>query len=96
MKNLVNINTPFLQAGGEANKLILSPMLRYAAKNCCDNKDHITNRRDKKRFLAAVGDSVHEMKDNIKDFVFGEKIKSFKVLSSLRLTQDALHRGCVK
>jgi hypothetical protein len=44
VKNLVNISTPLLRAGGEANKIILSPMLRYAVKKCCDNKDHITNR----------------------------------------------------
>jgi hypothetical protein len=41
MKNLINISTPLLRAGGKANKIILSLMRRFATKKCCENKDHI-------------------------------------------------------
>jgi hypothetical protein len=88
IKNLVNTSTPLLCAGGDANKIILSPLMRYAGKKCCDNKDHITNRRDKKKFLSSMGESVRDMKDAIKDFVFGKKLKAFKVLSPILLLAD--------
>jgi hypothetical protein len=77
-----------IRAGGDANKIILSPMMRYAGKKCCEDKGHLTNRKDKKKFLTSMGESLRDMKDAIKDFVFGQKLKAFKVPSPILLLAD--------
>jgi hypothetical protein len=41
MKHLVNLSVPVLRAGGDHEKIILSPLLRYL-KPCCRDKSHIT------------------------------------------------------
>jgi hypothetical protein len=78
IKHLVHASVPLLRAGGDNEKLILSPFLRYL-KSCCKDKGHLTNRKDPDYFKE-LGSALHEMRESIKDTVYGKKIRSFKVL----------------
>jgi hypothetical protein len=90
LKNLVNTSAPLLRAGGSCPKFILSPLLRYLIISCCDDPAHITNRVEKKKFIRNMAARVLDMKDKMKDLVFGKRIKHFKVLSPhLLLLQGA-------
>jgi hypothetical protein len=82
MRKLVNTSAPLLRAGGQSRKYILSPLLRYLTKPCCDDKLHLTNRSEKKKFIKNMAARMRDMKDEIKDLVFGKRIRAFKVLSS--------------
>jgi hypothetical protein len=83
IKNLVNIATPLLRAGGDAEKIILSPLPRYI-KKCCRDKKHLTNRAEPE-FATSMGEALSDMRDSLKDLIFGKKIRSFKVLSTMLL-----------
>jgi hypothetical protein len=79
IKNLVNIATPLLRAAGECEKMILSPLPRYLTP-CCEDPTHLVNRKEKKAYLSMLGDGLGEIRDSLKDLIFGKKIRSFKVL----------------
>jgi hypothetical protein len=81
LKKLVNTTAPLLRAGGECKKYVLSPLLRYLTLPCCDDPSHLTNRREKRKFIKTMAARNREMRDEIKDLVFGKRIKNFKVLS---------------
>jgi hypothetical protein len=83
LKNMVSCAVPLLRAGGESEKIILSPLPRYI-KKCCEDQSHLVNRKEKK-FCADLGDSLSNMKDTIRDVVFSKKIRAFKVVSPLLL-----------
>jgi hypothetical protein len=87
IKTLVNSITPLLRAGGEAEKIILSPLPRYI-RRCCRDKSHLTNKADED-YASRMGEALSDMRDSMKDLIFGKKIRSFKVLSTtLLLTGD--------
>jgi hypothetical protein len=72
-----------LWAGGELEKVIISPLPRYIIP-CCGDSGHITNRGEddfKQKMCADLG----EFKKSLKDLIFGKKIRNFKVLDPLDL-----------
>jgi hypothetical protein len=81
LKNLVNTSACLMRAGGNCEKFILSPLLRYLTMPCCSDKTHMTNRGDKKKFIRAMAARNRDMKDELKDLIIGKRIRSFKVLS---------------
>jgi hypothetical protein len=81
LKNLVNTSACLLRAGGECEKYILSALLRYLTMSCCNDKSHITNRVDKKKFIREMAARNRDMKDEQKDLILGKRVRSFKVLS---------------
>jgi uncharacterized membrane protein YgcG len=83
MKHLVNLSVPVLRAGGDHEKIILSPLLRYL-KPCCRDKSHITNRKEPEYFKE-LGSAVSDMRESVKDIVYGKKIRNFKVLEPVSL-----------
>jgi hypothetical protein len=87
IKNLVTTATPLLRAAGDCEKIILSPLPRYL-KSCWDAAEHLSNKREKRKYCKIMGEAIGEMKDSIRHIVFGKKIKSFKVLSPLLLLAD--------
>jgi hypothetical protein len=88
VKNLVNNSIPLFRAGGDCEKIILSPLPRYP-KECCSNVEHLTNlRSDTARYFITMGEAVSSMKDSIRDLIYGKKIRSFKVLNPLPLLLD--------
>jgi hypothetical protein len=76
IQHLVNRSIPVLRAGGDHEKIILSPLLRYL-KPCCWDKSHITNRKDPDYFKE-LGSAVSDMRESVKDIVYGKKIKKFQ------------------
>jgi hypothetical protein len=83
IKTLVNGITPLLRAGGECEKIILSPLPRYM-KRCCKNKEHLTNKRDED-YASKMGEALADIRDSMKDLVYGKKIRSFKVRNTTQL-----------
>jgi hypothetical protein len=86
IKTLVNISAPLLRAGGEAEKVILSPLPRYLQR-CCSFKSHLTNKKDPS-YVVNMVESLAEMRDSISDLVHGKKIRSVKVLAFSTLLQE--------
>jgi hypothetical protein len=85
VKHLVNNTVPLLRAGGDFEKIILSPFLRYL-KSCCKDKGHLTNRKDPEYF-GKLGEAIRNMRESIKDTVYGKKIRNFKVLDPTALLE---------
>jgi hypothetical protein len=83
IKNLVNTITPLLRAGGDKEKWILSPLPRYI-KRCCKDKGHLTNKKDDD-YASKMGESLSEIRDSMKDLIYGKRIKAFKVLLTTKL-----------
>jgi hypothetical protein len=42
-KVIFNMAVPLLRAGGDLNKIVLSPLVRYAQSPCCDDPSHCIN-----------------------------------------------------
>jgi hypothetical protein len=85
VKHLVNSTVPLLRAGGDFEKIILSPFLRYL-KSYCRDKSHVTNRKDPEYF-GKLGEAIRNMRESIKDTVYGKKIRNFKVLDPTALLE---------
>jgi uncharacterized membrane protein YgcG len=86
IKGLVNAITPLLRAGGDMEKLILSPLPRYI-KKCCRDKSHLVNKKDED-YASTMGESLSDMRDSMKDLIYGKKIRAFKVINTLRLLME--------
>jgi hypothetical protein len=86
LKKLVHMTVPLLRAGGDCEKVIMSPLPRYI-KRCCGDRDHITNKKEKS-FCEILGNSLASMRDTIRDVVFSKKIRSFKAVSPILLLTD--------
>jgi hypothetical protein len=69
VKSLVNTSIPLLRAGGEKEKIILSPLPRYLIP-CCGNRVHITNRCEA-NFKQDLMSQLAETKKSIKDWCLG-------------------------
>jgi hypothetical protein len=83
IKGLVNTVTPLLRAGGENEKIILSPLPRYM-RRCCKDRAHLTNKKDSD-YAAKMGEALAKMRDFMKDLIYGKRIRNFKVLSTTML-----------
>jgi lysophospholipase L1-like esterase len=83
VKNLVNQITPLLRAGGTSEKIILSPLPRYM-RRCCKKKEHLVNKKEKD-YAQKMGEALSNIRDSMKDLIFGKKINSFKVPNAAKL-----------
>jgi hypothetical protein len=86
LKKHVHTSVPLLRAGGDCEKIIMSPLPRYI-KRCCGAADHITNKKDK-NFCEILGNSLASMRDTIHDVVYSKKIRSFKAVLTILLLTD--------
>jgi hypothetical protein len=86
IKCLVNAITPLLRAGGDCEKIVLSPLPRYMRK-CCKDKAHLVNKKEA-TYASDMGEALAEMRDSMKDLIFGKKIRNFKVLSTTKLFME--------
>jgi lysophospholipase L1-like esterase len=92
IKSLVNTITPLLRAGGECEKIILSPLPRYMMKRCCKDRNHLVNKREDS-YASDMGEALADMRDSMKDLIFGKKIRNFKVLSTTMLFMDDVDKA---
>jgi hypothetical protein len=79
IKSLVNTITPLLRAGGECEKIILSPLPRYMMKRCCKDRNHLVNKREDS-YAKDMGEALADMRDSMKDLIFGKKNKKLQGL----------------
>jgi hypothetical protein len=91
IKSLINIITPLLRAGGDCEKIILSPLPRYM-KRCCKDRNHLVNKREDS-YASDMGEALADMRDSMKDLIFGKKIRNFKVLSTTMLFMEDVDKA---
>jgi hypothetical protein len=80
-KAIFNVSVPLLRAGGECPKILMSPLLRYMTSPCCKLQGHLTNYGGPE-YALLLGEAVENLRQWIKDFTFGKKIRNFKVVCS--------------
>jgi hypothetical protein len=81
-RDIYNISVPLLRAGGDNAKLIVSPLPRYTTAPCCRAPGHLTNFGGKE-YAKKMGRRLADLKEWLKDFTYGKKIRNFKVVCSL-------------
>jgi hypothetical protein len=67
IKDLVARLNPLLKELGECRKIVLRPLARYWVSPCCDDSSHHVN-YGAPGYLPRLGDAVHALRDNIRDF----------------------------
>jgi hypothetical protein len=78
LKVLVGRATPLLRAGGEADKIVLVPLVRYVTAKCCSNPAHITNFNDDS-WGDLHANRLTEMRKWLGDICFFKRIRNFRV-----------------
>jgi hypothetical protein len=84
VRELVGTATPLLKLLGSARKLVLTPLARYWVAPCCDDPLHLINYR-LPGFLPRLADSIHALRDGIRDTLFTKRIDNFRVLCPNRM-----------
>jgi hypothetical protein len=79
VKGLVNLTVPLLKSLGNSRKLFLTPLARYWVSPCCNNTQHHINYR-LPGYLPRLGDSIHLLRDSIRDSLFTKHVPNFRVL----------------
>jgi hypothetical protein len=86
---------PLLRAGGMCKKLIISPMMRYAAENCCANPAHCTNRGG--NLNAVLSEGLATIETWIDDQCYLKRIRNFHVINpNLLITPDGISKSDTK
>jgi hypothetical protein len=78
-KQLFSVAVSLLRAGGQHKKVIITPLMRYAAENCCDDPAHCTNRGGNLNTILSEGLSTIETW--IDDQVYLKRIRNFHVVN---------------
>jgi hypothetical protein len=78
-KELFLTSVPLLRAGGEHNKILLSPLARHVAFKCCKDKSHIQNYGGQ-RYTEMVTEGLQNIFDWMKKLAYFKRIRHFKVL----------------
>jgi hypothetical protein len=84
-KELFNTITPLLRAGGECRKILLSPLIRYATKPCCDGPGHLVNQLNKLSMRTMLSESP----EWLRNLAFFKRIRNFTVVAPHELLADA-------
>ncbi len=79
IKGLVNLTVPLLKSLGNSRKLFLTPLARYWVSPCCNDTQHHINYR-LPGYLPRLGDSIHLLRDSIRDSLFTKHVPNFRVL----------------
>jgi len=86
---MVAMAVPLLRAGGEANKIILTPGGRYLHMPCCGNSQHCKNIHEKD-YLTKMTAGLTELRGRIRDKINLYNIKHVSVVQFRRLIDDDL------
>ena len=78
-KEIFGCLTPLLRAGGEAEKFILAPLIRYLFAPCCEEEGHLMN-YGTEDYSSIMGEALSEIKDWIDDMSHSKRIKSYTVV----------------
>jgi hypothetical protein len=85
-KPIFNLAVPLLRAGGNHQKIIVSPLLRYSSGRCCGDLDHISN-FGREGYYTSLGEKLADIRAWIREFSHGKRIKNCKVLCPNRLLE---------
>ena len=69
---------PLFEVAGSRKIVILAPLPRYLESGCCDNAEHISNRKDE-GFRRDLESAVVECRKNLKDFCFRQGIRNARI-----------------
>jgi hypothetical protein len=75
---------PLLKLLGNSRKILLTPLARYWVAPCCSSSEHHVN-YSTPNYLSSLGDSIHALRDNIRDSLYTRKISNFRVLCPNRM-----------
>jgi hypothetical protein len=84
-KELFNILTPLLRAGGECRKVILTPLILYPTKPCCEDSGHLTNFRNR----VSMRTMLTESEEWSRNMAYFQRIREFTILTPHELLSDA-------
>jgi hypothetical protein len=70
---------PLLDAAEKRRVLLITPLPRYLAASCCDDRLHTTNRNDP-YFKQRLTTGLEEVRKNVKDFLYYEGRRNVKVM----------------
>jgi hypothetical protein len=68
---------PLLRAGADSVKILMTPLMRYVKRKCCDDPGHITN---KGSFGEEIGEGLNEICSWLRNMAFARRIRNFTVL----------------
>ena len=74
-KELFNIITPLLRAGGAHEKVLLAPLVRYIVGPCCDAKTHVTNMREP-NYVKGIVHGIRQIKDMLLELAHSKRIRN--------------------
>jgi hypothetical protein len=79
-KELFNNCVSLIRAGGDCQKVLVTPLGRYITDKCCGDSGHITNFADP-GYVPAMGTRLEEFADWVKALAFTKRIRNFKILN---------------
>ena len=79
LKKIFNLSAPLLRAAGPCEKIILSPLPRYATARCCEDSRHLTN-YGTKSYATGMGNSLAEIHTWLDDLAHGKRIANYEVM----------------
>jgi hypothetical protein len=68
---------PLLRASANSVKILMTPLMRYVRRKCCDDPGHITN---KGSFGEEIGEGLNEICYWLRNMAFTRRIQNFTVL----------------
>ena len=80
-KQIFASSLPLIRAGGELKKILLSPLPRYVMGRCCTDSGHLKN-FGTKEYVRAMGNTLGEIDDWIRDLAFSKRILNFSVINT--------------
>jgi hypothetical protein len=66
-----------LRAGADSVKILLTPLMRYVKRKCCDDPGHIIN---KGSFGEEIGEGLNEICSWLRNMAFTRRIRNFTVM----------------
>jgi hypothetical protein len=87
VKQMTTTFTPLLRAGGEHEKIILVPLMRYVSSKCCGDRSHITNFKCE-GWGKFIGQGVINIGTWLNDVVYLKRIRNFEIVCP----NELLHR----
>jgi hypothetical protein len=78
---------PVLRAGQDCSKFLLTPLMRYIGKPCCNNPSHITNRNEASYFQN-IAEKLKELKGSLNGLAFTRWLHNFAVICPHKLLKS--------
>jgi hypothetical protein len=79
MAKILALCKPLLDVAGDINTVVIGPLPRYVTRGCCDNKEHMQNRK-KPNFLDSMMSDLSVLNKSIKDFLFSENYRGARAM----------------